>query len=267
MHLLVDHTKSMPCFRLYLTPSPPCASGWPSRARCDRAKSRGDRRGWASPDRRAVSRTARSSVAGSSAVGGIRSRAFSPSSNSPTASSTRSGRGEQHLAARTGASSGASVPSQKRAPPIGGGRSVRSSVHDPPPLGLAGGDRQFRLALAVDEPRIPFATVVPLEQAAELRQLALPIEPQIIEDQDLFAVEHRLAVAANDQRPAKPALHLHRFVHVGVVPERSGVREPEPIDERRSGGHRLLHHFRAVHRGGMQPGRASEWWSPREDGS
>jgi hypothetical protein len=89
-----------------------------------------------------------------------------------------------------------------------------------------------------------------LNEAAELGDPALPVELQIVEHENLLAIEHGFVITSDDQSAVKPALELHGLVDVRVIPERPGIEELEAIREGLAGLHELLNHLGTVHRCG-----------------
>jgi hypothetical protein len=90
---------------------------------------------------------------------------------------------------------------------------------------------------------------VPLLEAPEAGEVALAVELEIIEYEHPLAVQMRLVMATNDQRPVQALLQLYGLVDVGVVPERPRIGQHEPVLERLPGRDGLLHQLGAVHLG------------------
>ena len=88
---------------------------------------------------------------------------------------------------------------------------------------------------------------MPLDETAELRDPAFPVQLEIVEHQDPLRIERRFTGATHDQRTVQPAFHLHRLVAVRVVPERACVGQPEAIGERLARSDGVLDHLGAVH--------------------
>jgi len=87
-----------------------------------------------------------------------------------------------------------------------------------------------------------------IHQAAELRHLSALVDAQIVEDEDLFAVERELVCRADDQRSVETLLQLLGLVQMRVIPERAGIGRREAVRESLSRLHGALHDYSAVHR-------------------
>ena len=107
---------------------------------------------------------------------------------------------------------------------------------------------ELRLGLAVDQAHVSFAAVVPVLQAAELRDLSAFVDAEIVEDQDLLAVERQFVCGADDQRAVQPLLQLLGLVVMRVIPERARVGRSEAVREGLSRFDEALNHLCAVHR-------------------
>ncbi len=121
-------------------------------------------------------------------------------------------------------------------------------VHDAPALDLPRRDRELRLGFTVDQSHVSFAAVVPVFQSAELRDLSALVDAQIIEDQDLLAVERQFVCGGDDQRAEQPLLQLLGVVVMRVILERAGVGRSEAVRECLSRLDEALNHLCAVHR-------------------
>src|SRR5439155_20452431 len=104
-------------------------------------------------------------------------------------------------------------------------------VHDAPALDLSGRDRELGLGRAVDQAHIAFAAIVAIYQTAELRDLSALVDAQIVEDEDLRAVERQFVCSADDQRSVESLLQLLGLIEMRVIPERAGVRRSEAVGE------------------------------------
>jgi hypothetical protein len=56
---------------------------------------------------------------------------------------------------------------------------------------------------------------VAVQQAAELRDLSALVDAQIVEDEDLLAVERQFVCGADDERAVQPLLQLLGLVACG----------------------------------------------------
>jgi hypothetical protein len=114
------------------------------------------------------------------------------------------------------------------------------------PLDLAGGDVELRFLPAVDEEHV---ALVQLVRIAEGRDLACPVELEVVEQEHPLSIHGRLACGTDDQRAVETALELLRLVDVRVVPERPGVGHLEAVLEGFARLHRLVGRLGPVHLG------------------
>src|SRR5688500_17427347 len=86
-----------------------------------------------------------------------------------------------------------------------------------------------------------------LPEAAELCQLTIRVDHEVVQDEDLLAIQDGLVLSAYDERSIKSSLKLHGFVKVGVIPERARIGRREGVTESLTGLHRALNILGSVH--------------------